>query len=156
MDEKIMDDMQVAQKKVSKQKSVDNNVNDVITKLGETIANAIDASNQKRYTNANIVNLDINEKIKQKADRQIAFQKRIINDLKAKRNCRMYAIPTIYKEYQPSFTVSINGCTIKVPADGQQRLIHNRYIDIIERRLRHLDKKIEAMNKADYGEITNY
>jgi hypothetical protein len=57
----------------------------------------------------------------------------------------MYSIPTIYKMYMPSLTVTVNGCSIKVPSDGKARLIHNIYIAQIERYLRHLDAKIDAM-----------
>lgn len=138
-------------------KQNNNNTTDAIA-IAEAVGNAIAdklqgiASQPQQVvvgTNqATSAALQINKKVQDKAAKQLAFQKRIVADLQANKNCRLYAIPKIYKEYQPSFTVSINGCTIKVPADGVPRKIHNRYIDIIEQRLRHLDEKIESMQSG--------
>ena len=132
-----------------------NNQQSYADSLAEAIGSAIaknmniaNAQKNRDVTNASVAAIEINKKVQEKAKNQINFQRRIVDDLNNRRNCKMYSIPLIYKEYQPSFTVSINGCTIKVPADGQPRLIHNRYIDIIEQRLRYLDQKINSMNNS--------
>ena len=116
--------------------------------IAKNMNNAASVQNGQDITNASVAAIEINRKVQEKARNQINFQRKIADDLNNKRNCRLYSIPLIYKEYQPSITVSINGCTIKVPADGVPRLIHNRYIDIIEQRLRHLDQKINDMNNS--------
>lgn len=139
--------------KQPKQKQETNTQQNTVDALAEAIGSAIarnmpSAPKHQEITNASVAAIEINRKVQEKARNQINFQRKIIDDLNNKRNCKMYSIPLIYKEYQPSFTVSINGCTIKVPADGQPRLLHNRYIDIIEQRLRHLDQKINAMNNS--------
>lgn len=125
---------------------------DIAKSIGEAIAenfNKAISAYDPRVNQGTSAAIQINKKVQDKATRQLEFQRRITADLQNKKNCRMYAIPKIYKEYQPSFTVSINGCTIHVPSDGVPRLIHNRYIDIIEQRLRHIDEKISAMQSPD-------
>lgn len=121
-----------------------------ITEIGKAIGEAI-AANLRAPTqpdhieNRSSIAIEINKKVQQKASRQASFAARVTNDLRNGKNCRMYAIPTIYKMYMPSLTVTVNGCSIKVPADGKARLIHNLYITQIEKYLRHLDAKIDAM-----------
>lgn len=127
-----------------------------ITKAMTDAINAATTQKNAEAAHANVVSVAINKKVMEKSVKQIEFQKKIIADLNSRKNCKMYAIPRIYFEYQPSFVVSINGCTVKVPADGQPRLLHNLYIDIIERRLRRLDDKIANMNKVDIREINRY
>ena len=127
-----------------------------ITKAMTDAINAATTQKNAETAHANVVSVAINKKVMEKSVKQIEFQKKIIADLNSRKNCKMYAIPRIYFEYQPSFVVSINGCTVKVPADGQPRLLHNLYIDIIERRLRRLDDKIANMNKVDIREINRY
>ena len=136
----------------------ENNKQD-ITKIGEAIGEAIAAklssvSQPNQVSNSTSVAFEINKKVQQKASRQASFAARVTKDLKEGKNCRMYSIPTIYKMYMPSLTVTVNGCSIKVPADGKSRLIHDIYISQIEKYLRHLDKKIDAMenNKPDIQE----
>lgn len=127
----------------------ENNKQD-ITKIGEAIGEAIAAklssvSQPTQVSNSTSVAFEINKKVQQKASRQASFAARVTKDLKEGKNCKMYSVPSIYKMYMPSLTVTINGCSIKVPADGKARLIHNAYIAQIEKYLRHLDQKIEAM-----------
>ena len=127
----------------------ENNKQD-ITKIGEAIGEAIAAklnsvSQPTQVSNSTSVAFEINKKVQQKASRQASFAARVTKDLKEGKNCKMYSVPSIYKMYMPSLTVTINGCSIKVPADGRSRLIHNAYIAQIEKYLRHLDQKIEAM-----------
>lgn len=136
----------------------ENNKQD-ITKIGEAIGEAIAAklnsvSQPTQVSNSTSVAFEINKKVQQKASRQASFAARITRDLKEGKNCRMYSIPTIYKMYMPSLTITVNGCSIKVPADGKARLIHDIYISQIEKYLRHLDKKIDAMenNRPDIRE----
>lgn len=161
MDNNYMEDMQISSKS-KKQKEVSEqplDVNRIAEAISSSIANAMNTITQQRdeeMRNSSVVSVAINKKVMDKSLKQIEFQKKIIADLNQKKNCKMYAIPKIYAEYQPSFTVSINGCTIKVPADGKARLIHNRYIDIIEQRLRHLDYKISNMYKNNIREMSRY
>lgn len=127
----------------------ENNKQD-ITKIGEAIGEAIAArlnsvAQPAQVSNSTSVAFEINKKVQQKASRQASFAARVTKDLKEGKNCKMYSVPSIYKMYMPSLTVTINGCSIKVPADGKARLIHNAYIAQIEKYLRHLDQKIEAM-----------
>mgnify|MGYP001281280289 CR=1 FL=1 len=117
-----------------------------LSDLAKAIVDATSA--QKQSNSASSVVIEMNRQLQAKAQKQIEFNKRLINDLARGINCSMYAIPTIYREYQPSFIVAINGNTIKVPADGVARLIHNRFITIIEARLRRLDYKIESMRSG--------
>lgn len=133
-----------------------NNMAAAITKAMTDAINAATQQKNSEAAHANVVSVAINKKVFEKSAKQLEFQKKIIADLNSRKNCKMYAIPKIYFEYQPSFVVSINGCTVKVPADGQPRLLHNLYIDIIERRLRRLDDKIANMNKVDIREINRY
>ena len=162
MENNFTEDMQVSSKqKAKKQENTGQSldVNQIAEVISSSIANAMNVVSQQRaaeQANANVISVAINKKVMDKSMKQIEFQKKIIADLNRKENCRMYAVPKIYAEYQPSFTVSINGCTIKVPADGQPRLIHNRYIDIIEQRLRHLDNKISNMNSSNIREMSRY
>lgn len=149
-----LDNLVEATKKQPTKKADNNDTLLIAETIGKAIADKLSDINinNKVEVTANpgvTATLELNKKIQDKAAKQIAFQKNISADLNANRNCRMYAIPKIYKEYQPSFVVSINGCTIKVPADVVPRKIHNRYIDIIEQRLRYLDEKIEAMNTSN-------
>lgn len=117
-----------------------------LSDLAKAIVDATSA--QKQANSASSVVVEMNSQLQAKAQKQIEFNKRLINDLARGINCSMYSIPTIYREYQPSFIVAINGNTIKVPADGVARLIHNRFITIIEARLRRLDYKIESMRSG--------
>lgn len=114
--------------------------------IGEAIASKLATPSQsQQIENRSSIAIEINKKVQQRASRQASFAARITKDLKEGKNCKMYSIPTIYKMYMPSLTVTVNGCSIKVPADGKARLIHNDYIAQIERYLRHLDAKIDAM-----------
>lgn len=127
--------------------------------IGEAIASKLAAPSQPQHVeNRSSIAIEINKKVQQRASRQASFAARITKDLKEGKNCRMYSIPTIYKMYMPSLTITVNGCSIKVPSDGKPRLIHNIYIGQIERYLRHLDAKIDAMenNRPDIREESQH
>lgn len=67
-----------------------------------------------------------------------------------------FAIPKIYEQYIGSVTASVNGQTIKIPADGVRRKIPVRYIPIIMAYVENVDKKVATMNatRADqYGGV---
>lgn len=96
-------------------------------------------------TNASLVAVQINQKVNIKAQKQMEFANRIAYEMDHNINCSMIAVPKIYYEYQPSFVITLNGCTIKVPADGVQRKIHNEFAVILKKRMRALDDKLEAM-----------
>lgn len=66
-----------------------------------------------------------------------------------------YAIPQVYQQYVPSVVVSVNGQTIKIPADGIKRQIPIRYIPIIEMYIDNIDKKVATMQatQSQYGGI---
>ena len=68
----------------------------------------------------------------------------------------MFAIPKIYESYVGCVTASINGQTIKIPADGVKRRIPVRFIPIIMQYLENTDKKVATMNATNgqYGGVT--
>ena len=69
----------------------------------------------------------------------------------------MYMIPKIYDPFLKTMKVSLNGATIYLKADGVPRLLHKSYIPFIDKKLRHLDNKITAMNdKNDRANISQY
>ena len=57
-----------------------------------------------------------------------------------------FAIPKIYEQYIGSVTASVNGQTIKIPADGVKRRVPVRYIPIIMAYVENVDKKVATMN----------
>lgn len=67
-----------------------------------------------------------------------------------------FAIPKIYEQYIGSVVASVNGQTIKIPADGVKRPIPVRYIPIIMAYVENIDKKVATMNATaadQYGGI---
>lgn len=66
-----------------------------------------------------------------------------------------FSIPQIYQQYVPTITASINGQTIKIPADGVKRAIPKSYIPIIQQYLENVDNKVAAMQatQGQYGGI---
>ena len=126
----------------------DVNTNDIIQALGQLIKN-----NNVNERSVNEVTLELNKRINAKASNQTRYAAKIIDEMKRGINCSMISVPRIYAEYQPSFVISINGCTIKVPADGKPRLLHNDYAIILNRRMRALDNKIAFMRNNPNGDI---
>jgi len=126
----------------------DVNTNDIIQALGQLIKN-----NNVNERSVNEVTLELNKRINQKASNQTKYAARIIDEMRRGVNCSMVSVPRIYHEYQPSFVISINGCTVKVPADGQPRLLHNDYVVILNRRMRAIDNKIAFMRSNPNGDI---
>lgn len=102
----------------------------------------------REITSANVATIKIDEKMQTKIKRQQDFISTIRNDFSKGENIVTLVIPKLYAEYQPSFTVCINGCSIKLPADGKPRQVHKAYAAIVMKRLAHLDQKIEAMNES--------
>lgn len=67
-----------------------------------------------------------------------------------------FAIPKIYEQYIGSVTASVNGQSIKIPADGVKRKIPVRYIPIIMAYVENVDKKVATMNATladQYGGV---
>lgn len=126
----------------------DLNTNDVIQALGQLIKN-----NNVNERSVNEVTLELNKRINQKASNQTRYAAKIIDEMRRGVNCSMVSVPRIYHEYQPSFVIAINGCTVKVPADGQPRLLHNDYVVILNRRMRAIDNKIAFMRSSPNGDI---
>ena len=126
----------------------DLNTNDIIQALGQLIKN-----NNVNERSVNEVTLELNKRINQKASNQTKYAARIIDEMRRGVNCSMVSVPRIYHEYQPSFVISINGCTVKIPADGQPRLLHNDYVVILNRRMRAIDNKIAFMRNNPNGDI---
>ena len=67
----------------------------------------------------------------------------------------LYAIPQIYGQYTGEVIASVNGQTIKIPADGVQRRIPKRYVPIIAQYLANIDAKVAAMHATtgQYGGV---
>ena len=61
----------------------------------------------------------------------------------------LYAIPQIYGQYVGSVTASINGHTIKIPADGVGRYIPKRFVPILDKYIKNIDRKVAAMNATN-------
>lgn len=159
MNNTLMDELNIQPKQQKKSNNSNNNISveqvgAIAAAVAEQFAKVNTAVNDVGANKATTAMLQINQKVQERALLQTKFAMRIADDLRHGRNCRMYAIPAIYHEYQPTVTVSLNGCTVSRKADGQAKLTHNIYIDMIEKRLRHLDKNINAMRGLpDIAEI---
>lgn len=133
--------------------SANNQAIDIAVAVGEAIAKQL--GNLKQSSNpstAATVAIEIEKKAQAVGDKQAAFAKRIAED---KDNYVNIMIPQIYAQFEPSMTVSINGCTIKIPADGVTRKVHKVYAAEILSRLRYTDKKIQEMRaNNNIAEIT--
>lgn len=132
-----------------------NNTDNLIKELTKAIieSNKANQTHQVNEEGASNVALQINRKINEKSANQRNYAARIASDMQKGINCETIVVPRIYAEYQPSFVVSINGCTIKVPADGKPRVVHKDYAVILRRRINALDKKINFMRTNPNGEI---
>jgi hypothetical protein len=114
----------------------------ILNQINQSIMNLGGAGSKVDPKNAPAIALEIEKKANKIREDQAKFAEKIIKD---KENLVFLSIPTIYKQFQPSFTVSINGCTIKVPCDGKTYKIHKVYANEIYRRLRHIDEKVQSM-----------
>jgi cell division septum initiation protein DivIVA len=112
--------------------------------VGEAIASKLGNIKQADTTSAASIAAEIDRRAKAVADKQAAWANKIKNDTE---NYVDVMIPTIYKQFVPSMVVSINGCTVKIPADGKVRKVHKVYASEIENRLRQYDKKIQGMRE---------
>ena len=67
----------------------------------------------------------------------------------------LFAIPQIYGQYTGEVIASVNGQTIKIPADGVERRIPKRYVPIIKQYLANIDAKVAAMEASagQYGGV---
>lgn len=133
------------------------------SELNELIANAVSAA---------VRAVSVNQPTAPKAvvdDRNIPARTRLEQDFNDKMIANNYlatiidheetewfAIPKIYEQYIGSVTASVNGQTIKIPADGVKRRIPVRYIPIIMAYVENIDKKVATMNATSanqYGGI---
>lgn len=115
-------------------------------------------SNQKQMTqedinNASLVEVKLKQKMELKAKRQTDYANRIIDEMNQNINTSVVTVPKVYAEYQPSFTIAINGCTVNVKADGKPVRLHNDFAVILMKRMKALDDKIERMKQFDNREI---
>lgn len=125
---------------------------DLIKLLSEALKQA-NVNNNINSENASNVALEINRKINEKSQKQKDYAHKIANEMNNNKNIVAVSVPSIYKQYQPSFVISINGCTIKIPSDGVTRYIHKDFAIVLNRRLRALDRKIEFMRSNPDGNI---
>lgn len=125
--------------------------NNSISELAEALTQAINNANTNRDSqqkNASTIAVEINQEIRKRSEAQANFARRIATEMRSNKNTVTVTIPQIYREYQPTFTATLNGCTVSVPADGVPRTLHKDFAVIIIKRLRHLDEKIAAMRKG--------
>lgn len=128
-------------------------IDNLIKGLTEALTKSNTNSNNTNIDGASNVALEINKKINEKSTNQRNYAARIASEMSRNINTETIVIPRVYAEYQPSFVVSINGCTIKIPADGKPRLVHSDYAVILRRRMRKLDEKIAHMRSNPNGDI---
>lgn len=129
----------------------------VAQEIGKAIAREVlNQSKPQTETkeNATSISLEINKRVQEKASRQASFAAKIAKDMTEKKNCAMFSIGKAYREYAPKVTVTINGCTVTLPANGQEYLVHDVYITEFKRFIQRLDDKIDQMNKGSF--ITEY
>lgn len=116
-------------------------------------------SNQKQMTqedinNASLVEIQMKQRIEEKAKRQMEYANRISYEMSQNINTSVVTVPKIYAEYQPSFTIAINGCTVNIKSNGKPRKLHNDFAVILLKRMKALDDKIAKMNEFDNREIS--
>ena len=112
-------------------------------------AAAAQATMAEKASNANLAVLEINKKVQQRGITQQNYASKIKADMEANKNCTTITIGKVYKQYQPSFTATVNGCSVTIPANGQSYKIHNDFAVIILRRIRRLDDNIARMNAPE-------
>lgn len=115
--------------------------------IGEGIAAKLNTQRPVDYDSAAAVSVELDKRANRVKAKQEAFAKKITKEKDKYVNIQ---IPLVYKQFVPSMTVSINGCTIKLVA-GKTYKVHQLYADEINKRLRHIDKKVERMRQGDKG-----
>lgn len=131
------------------------------TQLNNMIASAVSAAIQAapaasqttqvvKPESGTATKIQLEENFKQKMKNNNDLAVRI-----TKEETVLYAIPQIYGQYTGEVIASVNGQTIKIPADGVQRRIPKRYVPIINQYLANIDAKVAAMNASagQYGGV---
>jgi ABC-type Zn2+ transport system substrate-binding protein/surface adhesin len=125
--------------------------------LAATIASAVAGAIKSNVAeNASEATLKINAKVREKQQRQQSYANKIAKEMKENKNCCTIVVPEIYRKYQPSFTVSINGCTVNIPANGKPYKVHNDFAVLLHNRMARLSAKIDRMHNPDIGEYNRY
>lgn len=115
-------------------------------------ASAVTQALAEKSANANEASLRINDKVHQLQIKQQNYAARIKSEMDQNINCTTIVIPEMFKKWQPSFTASINGCTVNIPANGRPYKVHNDFAVIINRRMERLSKKIADMSAPNISE----
>lgn len=132
---------------------VENSNNLSAEQIAAIAASAAAATLSAKTANANEAAFKINDQIRRKQLAQQEYASKIKREMDQNINCVTIVIPEIFKKYQPKFTVSINGCTVTIPADGKQYKVHNDFAILLNRRMTRLSNNIARMSKPD---ITEY
>lgn len=130
---------------------IDNN-NLTPEQIAQIAAQAAANVNSDGARNANEVALKINKKVRDKSIAQENYAQRIAKEISKNENCVTLVVPEIYRRYQPSFTATVNGCTVTIPADGKPRKVHRDFALIIMKRMNKLSKNIANMSAPDISE----
>lgn len=126
------------------------------TMIASAVSAAIQAAPAKAQTHTVVNTADTPSRIRIEED----FNRKMMdnNDLAVRishEETVLYAIPQIYGQYTGEVIASVNGQTIKIPADGVQRRIPKRYVPIIAQYLKNIDAKVAAMQATtgQYGGV---
>lgn len=146
-----MDKKPASKKKTSADEFAENTISQapdsiaIATAIGEGIAKQFNNVREVNTGNAAVVSLEIERKAKAVHTSQRKFAERLAND---KDNYVDVVVPSIYRSYQPSFTLSKNGVTVKIPANGRPYKVHRLFADMLNVRLKRLDEKIQRSRDA--------
>ena len=126
------------------------------TMIASAVSAAIQAAPARAQSNTVVSTADTPSRIKIEED----FNRKMMdnNDLAVRishEETVLFAIPQIYGQYTGEVIASVNGQTIKIPADGVQRRIPKRYVPIIAQYLKNIDAKVAAMQATtgQYGGV---
>lgn len=130
--------------------------------LNQMITNAVTAAiTAAAVQQQNQVKAEEHRMASPRTQLELDFNRRLLanNDLAriiSNEETEWFAIPKIYEPFIGSVTASINGQTIKIPADGVKRRVPVRYIPIIMQYLENTDKKVATMNatSGQYGGVS--
>lgn len=114
--------------------------------VGEGLAAQIGGIRKVDTTSAAIVAMQIEQKSKKVRDDQARYAQKLRSE---EHLFVEVSVPTIYKQYRPSFTLSRNGVTVKIPADGRTYKIHPTFATMLTQRLKRLDEKIEYTKRNE-------
>lgn len=117
--------------------------------IGEGIASKINNVREINTGSAASVTMQIEKKAREVHEAQRRFAERLANE---KDQYVDVSIPAIYKNYMPSITLSINGVTVKIPADGKIYKVHRLFADMLNVRLKRLDEKIDQLRNTQSHE----